>query len=285
MQRILLCVDDSSFARSGCVLAAWFATRLRAGVDVLCVTGEHRQTATRDYSGSIGLGASETLLKQLVKLEHEKAQLEYQRSKLILEEAREVLASQEVEHIQLINETGNFVDHFQKIEPQVDLVILGKRGESSELVFEHLGSNVERIVRLSHKPCLVASQQTKSIARLLLAYDGSESCQKMLHFLTSSPAFQGLELHIVTVATQDEDATAHAHLEKARKIAYEAGFMPICQQLTGNSEEEIAGYSEKRNIDLLMMGAYGHSRIRHLVIGSTTSQLLRSSHIPVLVFR
>ncbi|MEO0853011.1 MAG: universal stress protein, partial [Cyanobacteria bacterium J06648_11] len=28
-----------------------------------------------------------------------------------------------------------------------------------------------------------------------------------------------------------------------------------------------------------------HSRIRHWVIGSTTAQLLRSSHIPVLVYR
>jgi nucleotide-binding universal stress UspA family protein len=35
----------------------------------------------------------------------------------------------------------------------------------------------------------------------------------------------------------------------------------------------------------VLMGAYGHSRIRHLVIGSTTTQILRSSNIPVLVFR
>ena len=44
-------------------------------------------------------------------------------------------------------------------------------------------------------------------------------------------------------------------------------------------------YVEKQNIDFLIMGAYGHSRIRHLVIGSTTAQMLRCSHIPVLLFR
>ncbi len=32
------------------------------------------------------------------------------------------------------------------------------------------------------------------------------------------------------------------------------------------------------------MGAYGHHRIRHLVIGSTTAQMLRRCHIPILLF-
>lgn len=33
------------------------------------------------------------------------------------------------------------------------------------------------------------------------------------------------------------------------------------------------------------MGAYGHNRIRHLVIGSIATQVLRSIQIPVLMFR
>jgi nucleotide-binding universal stress UspA family protein len=36
---------------------------------------------------------------------------------------------------------------------------------------------------------------------------------------------------------------------------------------------------------LLVMGAYGHSRIRHLIIGSTTTTLLRTSPVPVLILR
>nr|WP_242026894.1 universal stress protein [Phormidium tenue] len=33
------------------------------------------------------------------------------------------------------------------------------------------------------------------------------------------------------------------------------------------------------------MGAYGHRRIRYLMIGSTRVQMLRSSQIPVLLYR
>jgi len=34
-----------------------------------------------------------------------------------------------------------------------------------------------------------------------------------------------------------------------------------------------------------VMGAYGHSRIRHLLVGSTTTAMLRNAHLPVLILR
>ncbi|MBD2242519.1 universal stress protein [Nostoc sp. FACHB-888] len=59
----------------------------------------------------------------------------------------------------------------------------------------------------------------------------------------------------------------------------------ICQIIHDEPEKIIASYVEKQEINLLMMVAYGHSRIRHLLIGSTTAQVPRSSYIPVLLFK
>jgi nucleotide-binding universal stress UspA family protein len=53
----------------------------------------------------------------------------------------------------------------------------------------------------------------------------------------------------------------------------------------GEPEKAIARYIDDHDISLLLLGAYGHRRIRHLVIGSTTVQLLRSCQIPVLLYR
>ncbi|WP_414620125.1 universal stress protein [Calothrix sp. CCY 0018] len=47
-----------------------------------------------------------------------------------------------------------------------------------------------------------------------------------------------------------------------------------CSYLEGETEV-IANYINAQDISLLLMGAYGYSRIRNLVIGSTTAQLLR----------
>jgi nucleotide-binding universal stress UspA family protein len=53
----------------------------------------------------------------------------------------------------------------------------------------------------------------------------------------------------------------------------------------GPRDEVIASYVEAKDIDLAVMGAYGHSRIRQLIIGSTTTSVIRSCRIPLLLFR
>ena len=53
----------------------------------------------------------------------------------------------------------------------------------------------------------------------------------------------------------------------------------------GQADDVISAYVKSEAMDMLIMGAYGHSHIRTLIIGSTTSSMLRSCPIPVLMFR
>ena len=71
MPKLLCAIDASTYGPSLCDHAAWFATRLGAGVDVLHVLDrdEAGTGAGLDLSGSVGLGASEVLLEQLTKAE------------------------------------------------------------------------------------------------------------------------------------------------------------------------------------------------------------------------
>jgi nucleotide-binding universal stress UspA family protein len=55
--------------------------------------------------------------------------------------------------------------------------------------------------------------------------------------------------------------------------------------LHGVPEDEIAAYVAAHGINCLIMGAYGHSRIRQFVIGSTTTAMMRQCRVPVLLFR
>ncbi|MEL6912172.1 MAG: universal stress protein [Cyanobacteria bacterium J06598_4] len=287
MKKILLCSDGSTFAENAYRYAAWFAARLNADeVDVLCVSDiRAQQTSRQNLSGSIGIDAKENLLNRLVELEHEKAKINHQRTKLVLQEAAQTLKGEGVDHINLLHETGFLVDCLAKFETDCDLVVLGKRGEAAEFASGHLGANLERIVRSSHKPCLITSRQFKSLERVLVAYDGSPTSQKILQFIANSAVFTGLELHLVTAAKNTADESAIAKIDSARQTLKQAGIEPICSVVAGHSEKAISNYVSEQDISLLVMGAYGHSRIRHLVIGSTTAQMLRSSHIPVLLFR
>ena len=287
MKNILLCTDGSDFAQQSYPYAAWFAEKLGATVQVLYVTDVRAQKAVEsvNLSGSIGLGTSEALLKQLVDLEHTKAKLNNQKAKLILATAKDALHQGGVESIQVIHRTGFLLDCLDEFNASADLIILGKRGETAKFAQDHLGANMERIIRSIPKPCLVTPRQFKPVQKILLAYDGSASCRKILRFLQNSAVFTGLTFHIVTVTKAVTDRQGSQSLDEARMGVRQAGFEPICQLLVGHAEEAIIRYQEENAIDLLLMGTHGHSRIRHLVIGSTTAQVLRKTAIPVLTFR
>ena len=53
----------------------------------------------------------------------------------------------------------------------------------------------------------------------------------------------------------------------------------------GHTESVIAQAVEANGVGLLVMGAYGHSRIRSLIIGSTTTAMVRECKIPVVLLR
>jgi nucleotide-binding universal stress UspA family protein len=92
-------------------------------------------------------------------------------------------------------------------------------------------------------------------------------------------------VHVVIVAAREAEEASLATLREAEERLTAAGFKPVCQMMHGIPEDEIADYIEAKAINLIIMGAYGHSRIRHLVIGSTTAEMMRQCRVPVLLFR
>ena len=50
-------------------------------------------------------------------------------------------------------------------------------------------------------------------------------------------------------------------------------------------EPALHAYQEEHDIDILVMGAYGHSRIRQFLVGSTTTTMLKTAKKPLVVLR
>lgn len=287
MSQILLCTDGSDFAKVSYSYAAWLGDRLGAMVNVLHVTDARGRAAAeaRNFSGSIGLGTSETLLQELIDLEHKKAKLDHQRAKIILQEAQALLRGRGSQQVKLLHEAGFLLDCVQSLESSNDVLVIGKRGETADFAAAHLGANTERLLRSTKKPCLVTPRQFQFIERVVIAYDDSPSTQRLLQFFIKSLAFQNLEIHVLTVAKNRDYSPIDPRLENAKRQLEDAHISATYHLATGNSEEAIAQYLQEHQGSLLMMGAYGHSRIRQFIVGSTTMHVLRSTQVPVLVFR
>ena len=146
-----------------------------------------------------------------------------------------------------------------------------------------LGSNLERIVRASHKPVFVASPAFKPVAKVLIAFDGGASAMKAVDHVARNPLYAGLAVQIVTVGPDTAETAKGLADAKAQLKA--AGIEADFSILPGQPETTLSKLVEDAQFAMLVMGAYGHSRIRSLVIGSTTTEMIRACKVPVVLVR
>ncbi|MGR3460844.1 MAG: universal stress protein [Roseovarius sp.] len=74
-------------------------------------------------------------------------------------------------------------------------------------------------------------------------------------------------------------------LEDAKALLKAAGIAAETRVIEGQPETELGTLVEEESFGMVVMGAYGHSRIRSLVIGSTTTEMVRSCKVPVVLMR
>ncbi len=281
---VLACVDGSIYTDSVCQHAAWASHKLKVALYLIHVsTPPLSYDGPVDYSGSLRVGEMGTLIEKLADVDEARGKLDQRKGELIIEHAREVLDAAGAPPSEVLHRRGSLVATLVEQEAVAQMIVVGKRGEHADFATLHLGANLERVVRGAHVPVLVASRAFTGIERFAIAYDGGPSIVKALDYVVSNPLLKGMECHLFTVGQENEE-TAGMLTEATKKLEH-SGFTVKTGIQPGKPDQVISSYVEANAISLLVMGAYGHSRIRTLVIGSTTSAMLRSCHIPVLLFR
>ena len=282
-QKIIALIDGSSYSASVCDHAAWVSERTGTSVELLHVLGRRDGVAKQDLSGAIKLGARTALMEELAELDAQRSKLVAHRGRAILEDAHAILIRAGVSEITTRLRHVDIVETVGEIEGDATMILIGKRGEAADFAKGHLGSNLERIVRASHKPVFVASRAFKPIQKLLVAYDGGVSAMKAVDFIARSPLFAGLHVTVVTVGAPSGELKKG--LEDARAMLRAAGIEAESAVVEGQPETALGKLVAADSVDMLVMGAYGHSRIRSLVIGSTTTEMLRTCKVPVILVR
>ena len=281
--KIVALVDGSVYSASVCDHAAWIAKRTGAPVELVHVLGRREATSTQDLSGAIRLGARSALLRELADLDAQRSKLVAHRGRAILEDARAILDQAGVAAVTTRLRHGDIVEAVAEVEEDARVILIGKRGEAADFARGHLGSNLERIVRASHRPVFVANRAFRPIGKALVAWDGGASAMKAVDHVARSPLFSGLSVTVVTVGADTD--TARRGLEDARAMLAAAGLAAETLVIPGQPDTVLGELVEGEAFDLLVMGAYGHSRIRSLVIGSTTTEMIRSCKVPVVLIR
>ncbi|MCX8044253.1 MAG: universal stress protein [Desulfobacterota bacterium] len=228
-----------------------------------------------DISGSLGFSPYQNYLPKFQEI------LE-RRADLILEEFQRQCSEKNIvprlkKHIGII---ANIIADEAK---KTDLVVIAQHGEHEKWSSGLLGSTSESVVRKSPRPVLVTPGIFRTFSRILIAYDGGIESNKALKIACELFSGKTFSLNAVYVTNNDERAdelqTEIEEFSNPYKIEMQY------TRLQGDAGREILAYATAHNIDLIIMGAFSHSRIHDLILGGTTAYILRRSPIPVLLTR
>ena len=282
--KVLACVDQSRFADYVAEYAAWAARRMGAPLEFLHVIDRHPERGSGgDHSGAIGIDAQENLLTKLSAEDEARTKNAREQGRIFLNRLRERAVAAGAEQVDVRQRHGELEETLVEQEEGVRLLVLGRRGEAAETTQRDLGRNVERLVRALHKPILTVTEGFKEPQRVMIAFDGGIVTRRGVEMVADSPLFRGLPICLLMSGEESQDAPKQ--LDWAKTTLEGAGFNVTASLIPGDAESIIAKTVKEQTIDMLIMGAFGHSPLRSLLFGSKTAELLRASTIPTLLLR
>jgi len=284
MTNVIACIDGSTASPAVCDYAAWSSLRMEAPLVLLHVLNQSEfPQGKRNLSGNLGFGARESLLNELADLDAQRNKLALEQGRMMLEEAFDRVKGAGITEADRRQRHGDLLETLVELQDETRLLVMGKHGSQGESLGEHIGSHIESVVRTVHRPVLVTTPEYTEPKRIMIAFDGSPTTRKCVDMVAGSPLFKGLPVHVVMVGADTSDN--QAQLDWARETLEKAGFEAPASIEAGEVETVLCNYRKALDIDMIVMGAYGHSRIRQFLVGSTTTNVVLHAHVPVLLLR
>jgi nucleotide-binding universal stress UspA family protein len=148
-------------------------------------------------------------------------------------------------------------------------------------------SGVQAVLFGSGRPVMLLPSHRKPLQwldRVVVAWDWSREAARALAAALPLIAL-AKDVRVVTVFGEKhiETTSVRADLEKYLS-AHQVKYSLEQVELEGRSiGEALVGCADRTNADLVVMGAYGHGRVREFVLGGATREILRDPPLPVFL--
>lgn len=278
MKRILVGLDGSAFGETAAEYALALGRLFGARVDGLYVVDARTLEGPlmADISGWVGAAPYAANLPRFRELFEEKGRAVLE---AFAKRARELDAPHETRL-----ENGYPARVIHELAERYDLLVLGRKGEHAELVGHAAGSTVDRVVRHVEKACLVTPGTYRPVSKVLAAYDGSPHAKDALAAAVRWAKAFDVELIVLTVAAEDDPRGGETSAEGCA-IAEREGIRAVPLLVDGRHGPAVVENAKEQGCNLIVIGAFGHSRLRRWIVGSTVAHVLAHTEVPVLVVR
>lgn len=283
-QHILACIDGSAVTESVCDYAAWYASKLNLPVGILHVS-DVPASSRRDLSGAIGVNSRQFLLEELSQLDEQRAKVVNSYSNALVQDAKSHVQSSFAEvGVRVYQRHGKLLPSIEHFKAENRAIVMGRRGEDHKSSRINIGSQIETVARASEVPILICSEVFDTPDSYMIAFDGSKTSIKAAWMVAKSPLLKGLKGHIVMVGNHNEASKQSMSAAAAQLEA--AGFIVEAHHISAaDAVDGLLKFQLEHDIDIMIVGAYGHSKWQQLFLGSTTTEIIASTLSPVILVR
>ncbi|MGW8323775.1 MAG: universal stress protein [Thermodesulfobacteriota bacterium] len=277
IKSILIPTDGSAFSGVALEYGIYLAEKFGAKITGLHVVDarELEGPLLSDMAGSLGFSPYQNYLAKFRKILEGKGDV-------ILEAFRSSCEERSI-RTNVKRFSGVVANVISDEAKKADLVIIAQRGQHERWSSGLLGSTTESVVRKSPRPVLVTPNTFREFENVLVAYDGSVESNKALKTTLELFAYSETRLKSVVITHDEKRCEALTEEIEAFVSPYQVDVDIEC--LEGEPSREILRYAGDKRIDLIVMGAFGHSRLHDLVLGGTTAYIIRNATLPVLLNR
>jgi nucleotide-binding universal stress UspA family protein len=175
-------------------------------------------------------------------------------------------------------------DLFGRITRRFDLAVVGQarreQGASEELM-------IEGALFGSGRPLIVvphAHKQGLKLDRIIICWDGSRPAARAI--ADSLPFLERAKSIDIVVVTGERDKSGEITGTNMRRHLARHGINVEIKHITGGGtgvQSAILSHATETGSDFMVLGGYGHSRLREFILGGVTRSILRSMVVPVLM--
>jgi nucleotide-binding universal stress UspA family protein len=178
-------------------------------------------------------------------------------------------------------ETGSEAGWFGAYGRAADLLVIA-RPDANEGI---MSDTLERALLDSGRPLLIPAAEAMTALPERIAIAWKETPQAARAVAAALPLLARAKT--VSVLTVEEERPEPVALEEARLLAYLSrhGCRAAARRLAPAAESiaETLLAAARAEADLLVIGGYGHSRLREWVFGGVTERVLRAAPLAVLI--
>ncbi|GAB4449717.1 MAG: universal stress protein [Chloroflexi bacterium OHK40] len=180
-------------------------------------------------------------------------------------------------------ESGTVVSRICARAHWADLVVIRLAHPPPDQPFARLRSGARDLVQRSPQPLLTVPDTPTPLCHALLAYHGGPRADEALYLAAYLALHDDMALTVLTVLEQID--AGWAAVERAQRYLQERGVSASYVVDRRPPAQAILATAKARDADLIVLGGYGSRPEIEIVRGSSVDQVLRASHVPVLISR